>query len=96
MPPTPSWGQLLGFSKDYLRIAPHQNASGEPPRDDLPSRILQLLSSTPEPLTVGTLRSRLQVRNQRVIQTLHHLAAQGKVQRHARGFSASQQIQLSS
>ena len=22
-PPTPSWGQLLGFSKDYLRIAPH-------------------------------------------------------------------------
>ena len=22
-PPTPSWGQLLGFGKDYLRIAPH-------------------------------------------------------------------------
>jgi hypothetical protein len=73
----------------HLRIAATQNTPGEPPRDDLPSRILQALSSSREPLTVDTLRSRLQVRNQRVVQTLRLLVTQGMVQRHAKGFSAS-------
>lgn len=54
--------------------------------DPLPPRILQLLSSSTEPLTVDLLRSKLQVRNQRVVEALRHLSAQGKVERLPRGY----------
>ena len=62
---------------------------GEPlahPVDPLPSRLLHLLSQTTDPLTVDTLRSKLQVRNQRVVQALRYLSAQGKVERLPRGY----------
>jgi hypothetical protein len=38
-------------------------------------------------MTIETLRSRLQVRNERVVNTLRQLAAHGKVQRLTRGYS---------
>ncbi|MFN2190670.1 MAG: AAA family ATPase [Candidatus Promineifilaceae bacterium] len=79
----------------YLKITSSENPPCKPPQEELSSRILKLLSDSPRPLTIETLRSRLQVRNQRVVETLHSLAAQGKVQRLARGFAASHQSSLS-
>jgi len=73
----------------YLKITSLENIPDKPPQEGLASRILELLSASPEPLTIETLRSRLQVRNQRVVETLHLLAAQGKVQRLPRGFATS-------
>lgn len=71
----------------YLKLVSSSEASPEAKYDSLASRILQLLSTTPQPLTVDSLRSRLQVRNQRVVETLRLLVAQGKIQRNARGFT---------
>lgn len=78
----------------YLKITSSENVPNKPSQEELAPRILQLLAVSPEPLTIETLRSRLQVRNQRVVETLRLLAAQGKVQRLARGFAASPQINL--
>ncbi len=78
----------------YLRITSSENTPCKPPQEGLTSRILELLAASPEPLTIETLRSRLQVRNQRVVETLRLLDAQGKVQRLARGFAASPQGNL--
>jgi hypothetical protein len=78
----------------YLKIISPENTPSKPPQEELASRILELLSASPEPLTIETLRSRLQVRNQRVVETLRLLAAQGKVQRLTRGFAASPQGNL--
>jgi hypothetical protein len=58
--------------------------------NDLASRIIELLASTPEPLTINKLRTRLQVRNERVVEAIRILIAQGKIQRLARGFSLSE------
>jgi len=71
----------------YLRIVSAGSAPPEPCSDGLTSRIIQLLAKTPQPLTIDNLRSCLQVRNQRVVEAVRELAAQGKVQRHARGFA---------
>jgi hypothetical protein len=79
----------------YLKITSSENAPIKPSQEGLDSRILELLAASPEPLTIETLRSRLQVRNQRVVETLRLLAVQGKVQRLARGFAASSQSNLS-
>ena len=54
--------------------------------DPLPFRLLHLLAQATDPLTVDTLRSKLQVRNQRVVQALRYLSAQGKVDRLPRGY----------
>ena len=59
------------------------------PPTDLSSRILELLSSATEPLTLDSLRSRLHVRNQRVVESIRCLVSQGKVKHLARGFSLS-------
>jgi hypothetical protein len=71
----------------YLKIASSSRTPVDPREDGLPSRIMQLIAAAPEPLTIDTLRSRLQVRNQRVVEALRELAAQGRVQRQARGFA---------
>lgn len=71
----------------FLKTTSINDNLPELPHTDLSSRILELLSSTPDPLTLDNLRSRLQVRNQRVVESIRSLVNQGKVQRLARGFS---------
>ncbi len=78
----------------HLKIAATSEAQPAPPQDALKSRILELLSTASEPLTVDALRSRLQVRNQRVVATLRGLVEQGTVLRQARGFAVSSQTGL--
>lgn len=80
----------------HLKIA----AINETPSDSLPrdlhARILELLSSTPGPQTITDIRSRLQVRNQRVVEAIRNLVAQGKIQRQAHGFALPNQfVQMS-
>jgi hypothetical protein len=79
----------------HLKIATTIAAQSSPPQDTLKSRIMDLLSVTPEPLTVDALRSRLQVRNQRVVEALRALVEQGQVYRQPRGFAVSPQVNLS-
>jgi hypothetical protein len=78
----------------HLKIAATNETLTSPPQDVLKTRIMDLLSTTPEPLTVDTLRSRLQVRNQRVVEALRGLVDQGVVHRQARGFAVSPQSNL--
>lgn len=78
----------------YLKLVTSSETPPEPKYDSLGSRILQFLSTASEPLTVDNLRSHLQVRNQRVVEALHLLAAQGKIQRNTRGFTLSMQANL--
>jgi hypothetical protein len=52
----------------------------------LHSRVLELLSRSAEPLTVDSLRSKLQVRNQRLVEALRQLSDQGKVERSPCGY----------
>ncbi|MEK7995088.1 MAG: AAA family ATPase [Planctomycetota bacterium] len=83
----------------HLKIAATNETQPSPPQDALKSRIMDLLSTAPEPLTVDTVRSRLQVRNQRVVEALRGLVDQGVVQHRARGFAVSpqsnRQVQMS-
>ena len=76
----------LGASLKVESIA--ANPSDSSP-NDLASRIIELLASAPEPLTINSLRTSLQVRNERVVEATRSLMAQGKIKRLARGFSLS-------
>lgn len=78
----------------HLKIAAAIETQSPPPQDALKSRIMDLLSTASEPLTVDALRSRLQVRNQRVVEALRSLVDQGIVNRQARGFAVSPQVNL--
>ena len=71
----------------HLRIVSPDRTVAAPIPDTLATRILNLLSRSAEPLTVDSLRSRLQIRNQRVVQALRQLSSQGQVQRLARGYA---------
>ena len=62
--------------------------------ETLTSRVFDLLSAAAQPLTVETLRSRLQARNERVVDALRQLASQGKVHRRARGYSVGSTLQV--
>jgi hypothetical protein len=53
----------------------------------LSARILELLAASPAPLTVANLRARLHVRNQRLIQALHHLTTGKQIQRTETGYA---------
>lgn len=68
-------------------------AVAETPADsrqfDLSTRILELLASLQEPQTVESIRCRLQVRNQRVVEAIRTLASQGKIRRLSKGFALS-------
>jgi hypothetical protein len=81
-------------SGPHLKIASAIEAQPAPPQDALKSRIMDLLSAASEPLTVDALRSRLQVRNQRVVEALRGLVDQGIVNRQARGFAVSPKSNL--
>jgi hypothetical protein len=72
----------------HLRITSlNGNLTEKPSQDGLASRILELLSAESGPLTIETLRSRLQVRNERVVETLRSLEAQGKLLRGKNGIT---------
>jgi hypothetical protein len=78
----------------FLKLGSINNYPPEPPQNGLAYRIINLLSSTPDPLTIDALRSRLQVRNQRVVETVRSLATQGKIVRNTRGFTLSPENKL--
>lgn len=78
---------VVAAAGTYLKTVAAGNTVPAPADDGLTSRIVQLLAKAPEPLTIDNLRSHLQVRNQRVVEAVRELAAQGRVQRQARGFA---------
>ena len=55
--------------------------------DPLVSRVLLLLANAREPCTVESIRTKLQVRNQRVVAALKLLCSENKVQRLAHGYT---------
>ena len=90
-----------GFGPIALELAPSASTEGSvllkivsssPQTENLAmanplhSRVLELLSRSAEPLTVDNLRSQLQVRNQRLVEALRQLSAQGKVEHSPRGY----------
>src|SRR2546428_5033154 len=66
-------------SGPYLKLA--TNASELASRDPLPEQILALLVQSAEPRTTESIRSSLQVRNQRLEECLRQLSEQGEVGR---------------
>ena len=72
-------------SGPYLRLAYEPNAELAP-RDPLPDQILALLDQSSEPRTAETIRSNLQVRNQRLVEALRQLVDQRKVVRSPQGY----------
>jgi hypothetical protein len=90
-----------GFGPIALELAPAASTDGSvllkivpssPQTENLSmanplhSRVLELLSRSAEPLTLDSLRSQLQVRNQRLVEALRQLSAQGKVERLSHGY----------
>jgi len=71
-------------SGPYLRLA--SNASELVTRDPLPDQILALLGQSPEPRTAESIRSSLQVRNQRLVEALRQLIEQRKIIRLSQGY----------
>jgi hypothetical protein len=57
-------------SGPYLKLV--SNAEELATRDPLPDQILALLAQSPEPRTTESIRSSLQVRNQRLVECLRH------------------------
>lgn len=82
-----------GDTGPHLRLISADRAEASP-QDTLPERILQLLAGSTEPMTVESLRSRLQVRNQRVVEALRQLCSNGVVERQARGYLQAAQTSL--
>ena len=70
----------------YLRLASASNVAELAPRDPLPDQILALLAQSSEPRTAESIRSTLQVRNQRLVETLRQLAEHRKIVRLPQGY----------
>lgn len=73
-------------SGPYLRLASTPNASELAPRDPLPEQILALLGQSTDPRTTESIRSTLQVRNQRLVECLRQLLEQRKIVRLPQGY----------
>lgn len=73
-----------GESGPYLRLV--SNTSELVQRDPLPDQILALLGQSSQPRTAESIRSSLQVRNQRLVETLRQLVDQRKVVRLPQGY----------
>src|SRR5437867_12539377 len=71
-------------SGPYLRLA--SNGSEPATRDPLPDQILALLGQSSEPRTTESIRSALQVRNQRLVEALRQLSDQRQVVRLPQGY----------
>ena len=74
-------------SGPYLRLASAPNASELAARDPLPEQILALLGQSSEPRTAESIRSSLQVRNQRLVECLRQLSEQRKIVRLPQGYA---------
>jgi hypothetical protein len=72
----------------HLQLVTREQPIPMPRTETLADRILTVVRSAPDPLTLDTLRARLQVRNQRVVEALRHLVAAGKVRRLDHGYTA--------
>ena len=72
-------------SAPYLKLASTVQAA-EPARDPLLEQILALLSQSSEPRTAESIRSSLQVRNQRLVEALRQLSDQHQVVRLPQGY----------
>jgi hypothetical protein len=81
-------------SGPYLRLASAPNTAELASRDPLPDQILALLAHSSEPRTAESIRSTLQVRNQRLVETLRQLVDQRKVVRLSQGYLASSTLPL--
>ncbi|MBM3668140.1 MAG: hypothetical protein FJW90_11850 [Actinobacteria bacterium] len=64
-------------------------AAGAAPPDGIASRLLDVLAASPNPLSIAELRSRLHVRNQRLLETLRQLVSQRRVSRVDGGYAAA-------
>jgi len=80
----------ISESGPYLKLG----SAALPHGDPLLDQILALLSQSSEPCTAESLRSRLQVRNQRLVETLRQLCEQGKVVRLPQGYLRSRNSAL--
>ena len=72
----------------YRQLHPRTPSADAPPdteRDSLPQNILDLLSKSTQPMTTETVRSRLAVRKQRLLETLRILSEDGTIIRRAQG-----------
>jgi hypothetical protein len=74
-------------SRPYLKLASTPTTAESPARDPLAEKILTLLGQSSEPRTADSLRSTLQVRNQRLRETLQQLVEQGKLARSSQGYA---------
>jgi hypothetical protein len=74
-------------SAPYLKLASTPNAAAPAPQDPLPGKILAFLAQSSEPRTAESIRSSLQVRNQRLVEALRLLVEQGKLVRLAQGYA---------
>jgi len=84
-------------SAPYLRLASAPNTSELAPHDPLPEQILVFLGQSSEPRTAESIRSSLQVRNQRLVEALRQLVEQHKIVRLPQGYVlASSTLPLSS
>lgn len=70
----------------YLKLAAASKATLPAPTDPLPGRLLELLAQSPQPRTLDSLRTSLQVRNQRLVEALRLLSQQSKVVRLPQGY----------
>lgn len=73
-------------SGPYLKLASTGPAAEPSAGDPLPEQILALLGKSSQPLTAESLRSNLQVRNQRLVEALRQLVDQRKIVRLAQGY----------
>ncbi len=71
----------------YLELTDPATADPSPAIDPVCHQILEVLSSSAQPVTADRLRSILQVRNQRVVETLRTLCGNGKIVRLAQGYA---------
>ncbi len=70
-----------------LKLATTANAAELSPCDPVLEQILVLLSQSSEPRTAESLRSSLQIRNQRLVEALRQLCEQHKVVRSPQGYA---------
>lgn len=73
-------------SGPYLKLASAADASELVPRDPLPDQILALLAQSSQPRTAESIRSSLQVRNQRLVEALRQLFEERKIVRSPQGY----------
>ena len=70
----------------YLKLTLPANTVEPAPGDPVLDQLLGLLAQSPQPRTAESLRSSLQVRNQRLVEALRQLSEQGKVVRLPQGY----------